>query len=96
MSDLRTSQDVLIRVTDLKVHFPFTSGPIWRRSRGAVRAVDGISFGVSRGETLGLVGESGCGKSTTGRAIMQLVRPTAGSVLFSSSFQSNHKWKVNP
>ena len=82
MSERRDSRDALLQVTDLKVHFPFTSGPIWRRSRSAVRAVDGISFDIYRGETLGLVGESGCGKSTTGRAILQLVRPTEGSVRF--------------
>jgi len=72
----------LIQVRDLKMHFPIGRGIILSRTVGAVRAVDGISFDIMRGETLGLVGESGCGKSTTGRAILQLYRPTAGSVVF--------------
>jgi oligopeptide transport system ATP-binding protein len=72
----------LVEVQDLKVHFPITSGGLLRRRIGAVKAVDGVSFTVRRGETLGLVGESGCGKSTTGRAVLQLYRPTAGRVLF--------------
>ena len=70
----------LVEVQDLKVHFPITSGGLLRRRIGAVKAVDGVSFTVRRGETLGLVGESGCGKSTTGRAVLQLYRPTAGRV----------------
>jgi peptide/nickel transport system ATP-binding protein len=73
---LRNSDDVLLRVEDLVVEFPVG------RTGLKVNAVTGISFDVLRGETLGLVGESGCGKSTTGRAIMQLPRPTAGSVQF--------------
>jgi oligopeptide transport system ATP-binding protein len=72
---------VLLKVDNLVKHFPITRG-IFSRQVGAVHAVDGISFQVSRGETLGLVGESGCGKSTTGRAILQLHRPTSGSVFF--------------
>jgi oligopeptide transport system ATP-binding protein len=71
----------LIQVRDLKVHFPVGRGLILRRG-GAIRAVDGVSFDILRGETLGLVGESGCGKSTTGRAILHVYRPTAGSVVF--------------
>ncbi len=74
--------DTLVSITDLKVHFPITSGVIVQRKVGAVRAVDGLDFDVLRGETLGLVGESGCGKSTTGRAILQLDRPTAGHVFY--------------
>ena len=77
MSDPRPE---VLRVDDLKVHFPLPPGLPWQRSRGAVRAVDGVSFTLRRGETLGLVGESGCGKSTTGKAIMQLPPPTRGSV----------------
>ena len=73
--------DLLLEVSDLKLHFPeragFFSGPT-----GVVKAVDGISFTVPRGSTLGLVGESGCGKTTTGRAILNLVAPTSGSVKF--------------
>ena len=67
---------------NLKKHFPITSGIIVQRQVGAVKAVDDISFDVYKGETLGLVGESGCGKSTTGRTILQLYKPTAGSVVF--------------
>ncbi len=74
--------DVILSVTDLKKHFPINAGFILQREVGAVKAVDGISFDVKRGETLGLVGESGCGKSTTGRTILQLYEPTAGSVKF--------------
>ncbi|MEW6504915.1 MAG: dipeptide ABC transporter ATP-binding protein [Chloroflexota bacterium] len=77
-----TSTEVLLQVRDLVKHFPIMRGTLIQRQVGAVRAVDGISFDVFRGETLGLVGESGCGKSTTGRAILQLYRPTSGSVVF--------------
>ncbi len=73
--------DTILRVEDLKMHFPIYRG-VFQRQVGAVHAVDGISFNVVRGETLGLVGESGCGKSTTGRAILQLYKPTAGQVHF--------------
>lgn len=75
------NNDVLVSVKNLKMHFPIYRGVI-QRQVGAVRAVDGISFDIHRGETLGLVGESGCGKSTTGRTILQLYEPTAGSVFF--------------
>ncbi len=71
-----------LSVRDLRVHFPLTSGFLVRRQTGAVKAVDGVSFDIAPGETLGLVGESGSGKTTTGRAILQLQRPTAGSVEF--------------
>ena len=72
----------LIEVDDLRVEFPVREGGgFWRRSR-ALHAVDGVSFAIPQGETLGLVGESGCGKSTTGRAILQLLRPKAGEVTF--------------
>jgi oligopeptide transport system ATP-binding protein len=74
--------EVLLRVEGLKKHFPITKGIVIQRQVGAVKAVDGISFEIIRGETLGLVGESGCGKSTTGRTILQLYRPTAGDVYF--------------
>src|SRR5437762_11532418 len=74
--------DKLLEVSNLKMYFPITQGIILQRQVGFVRAVDDISFFIRRGETLGLVGESGCGKSTTGRAILQLYRPTAGQVEF--------------
>ncbi len=78
----RTADTNLLEVRDLVMHFPLTQGIIFQRKVGAVRAVDGVSFTIRRGETLGLVGESGCGKSTTGRAILQLYRPTSGAVEF--------------
>jgi len=74
--------ETLYEIRDLKKHFPLTSGMIFRKQVGAVHAVDGVSFDVKRGETLGLVGESGCGKSTTGRCILRLIEPTAGEVWF--------------
>ncbi|HZO73584.1 MAG TPA: ATP-binding cassette domain-containing protein, partial [Ktedonobacteraceae bacterium] len=69
----------LVEVKGLKVHFPIKGG-LLGRAVAQVKAVDGVDLFIRRGETLGLVGESGCGKSTTGRAILQLIRPTAGSV----------------
>ena len=76
------SDRTLLQVEDLKVHFPIREGIILERQVGVVRAVDDLSFRIRRGETLGLVGESGCGKSTTGRAIIRLYEPTAGRILF--------------
>ena len=77
-----TENGAILKVQNLKMHFPITQGIIVQRRVGAIKAVDGVSFDIMRGETLGLVGESGCGKSTTGRAILQLYRPTAGEVYF--------------
>ena len=74
-------EESLLEVRGLKVHFPMISG-ILRRTRGYVKAVDDISFNLQEGETVALVGESGCGKTTTGRAILGAVEPTAGEVIF--------------
>jgi oligopeptide transport system ATP-binding protein len=81
-SAAQDSREVIVRVTNLKKHFPINSGIIIQRQVGAVKAVDDVSFEVHKGETLGLVGESGCGKSTTGRTVLQLYKPTAGTVEF--------------
>ncbi|MCZ6467418.1 MAG: dipeptide/oligopeptide/nickel ABC transporter ATP-binding protein, partial [Alphaproteobacteria bacterium] len=78
----RVSGEVLVQVRNLKMHFPITSGVLIQREVAHVRAVDGVSFDIRRGETLGLVGESGCGKTTTGRCILRLERPTAGEIYF--------------
>ncbi|HSH75381.1 MAG TPA: ATP-binding cassette domain-containing protein, partial [Longimicrobiales bacterium] len=71
----------LLRVRDLRKHFPVRQGA-FGRTKEHLRAVDGVSFDLWRGETLGLVGESGCGKSTTGRALLRLIEPTAGEISF--------------
>ena len=89
MADTQTSGnatspdgDIILDVRDLKMHFPVASGMLWNRSIAYIKAVDGVSFSVKRGETLGLVGESGCGKTTTGRCILQLYKPTGGEIDF--------------
>ena len=74
--------NVLLDVRNLKMHFPVTSGIIFQKVVGLIKAVDDVSFFVRRGETLGLVGESGCGKTTAGRCILQLYEPTSGQILF--------------
>jgi oligopeptide transport system ATP-binding protein len=78
---MKNNGEVLVKVDNLKKHFPIYAG-VFRQLVGAVKAVDGISFEIYRGETLGLVGESGCGKSTAGRVILQLYEATEGSVVF--------------
>ena len=75
------SKDNILEVTGLKVHFPIKKG-VFGRTVGYVKAVDGVSFVLKRGETLGVVGESGCGKSTTSRAILGLNKPCGGEILF--------------
>ena len=72
----------LLTVTDLTKHFPVRKGILWEKTVGYVKAVDGVTFSIPEGKTLGLVGESGSGKSTTGYCILQLIRPTAGSIRF--------------
>jgi oligopeptide transport system ATP-binding protein len=81
-SPVETASDILVNVQNLKMYFPVTAGLIFQRKIADVKAVDGIDIKIKKGETLGLVGESGCGKSTTGRAILQLYKPTAGTVNF--------------
>ncbi len=78
------SRDVLVNVRDVKMYFPVTAGLIFQRRVADVKAVDGVTFQIRRGETLGLVGESGCGKTTLGRMVLLLYKPTAGSITFNS------------
>ncbi len=72
----------LVEVTDLRMYFPITSGVLIDRHIGDIKAVDGVSFSIRKGETVGLVGESGCGKSTVGRTLLRLYKPTGGSIVF--------------
>src|SRR5262245_56589804 len=90
-------RDELLRVQDLKVHFPLTKGIVIQRQVGTVRAVDGVSFALERGDTLGLVGESGCGKSTTGLATLRMLDPTAGRIVFEGEDITAHdKERMRP
>src|SRR5207245_456742 len=79
---MEAEREPLISIRDLKVHFPATGGSLFGRARRTVKAVDGVTLDIYPGETLGLVGESGCGKTTLGRAILRLTEPTSGQVLF--------------
>jgi len=77
-----SNDNLLLDVKDLKMHFPVTAGIVFQKAVAYIKAVDGVSFSVRHGETLGLVGESGCGKTTTGRCILQLYKPTSGDIYF--------------
>jgi ABC-type glutathione transport system ATPase component len=82
MDSKKQQGEALLKVRGLKQHFPFFGGFPFKKEIGKVRAVDGVDLDLYPGETLGLVGESGCGKSTTARSIIQLYQPTAGSIEF--------------
>ena len=85
-TEIDMPEDYLLKVDNLVKHFPITKGIFFRKQVGAVQAVSDVSFHIKKGETLGLVGESGCGKSTTARAILRLLEPTSGKVLYRTSF----------
>lgn len=89
MSERQSRDELLLEVTDLKKHFPIHRG-VLRRTVGHVKAVDGINFYIKKGETLGLVGESGCGKTTSGRCILRAIELTAGEILF--KFDDEKGW----
>ena len=74
--------DTLVEIRDLKKHFPVMKGVIFQKPIGWVKAVDGVSYSISTGETLGLVGESGCGKTTTSKLLLMLEKPTSGAIIF--------------
>ena len=80
-----TTNETLLEVEDLQMYFPVTSGIVFQKKVADVKAVDGVSFTLKKGETLGLVGESGCGKTTAGRTILQLYKPTGGSIKFNGT-----------
>jgi oligopeptide transport system ATP-binding protein len=90
-TDASARDRILLSVSDLRMYFPVTEGLIFERRIGDVHAVDDVSFELPRGETLGLVGESGCGKSTTGRTILRLYKPTAGKIIFDGVDVTNLK-----
>jgi oligopeptide/dipeptide ABC transporter ATP-binding protein len=84
----KSANENILEVTDLKMYFPVTRG-LWRRKIAEVKAVDGVTFKLKRGETLGLVGESGCGKTTVGRCVIRLYQPTRGKIVFEGQDISN-------
>ena len=86
-------REEILRVEDLKVHFPLTRGVVVQRRIGSVKAIDGVSFSLARGETLGLVGESGCGKSTTALAVLRMLEPTGGRIVFEGEDITHHSAK---
>src|SRR3712207_519537 len=86
---MSTAGDPLLRVENLKMYFPIKSGIVLDRHVGDIKAVDDVSFEIRRGETLGLVGESGCGKSTVGRALLRLYEPTGGRIVFDGQDVTN-------
>ena len=90
MLDVNAADAPLLVVEDLKVHFPVMAGTLFQKQVASVRAVDGVSFTLKRGETLGLVGESGCGKSTTGLAILRMLDITGGRVVFDGQDITRH------
>ena len=82
MSTVEAPTGVLVDVRELKKHFPVTKGVVFQRTVGWVKAVDGVSFAIRKGEALGLVGESGCGKSTIARCLLKLLAPSGGTICF--------------
>jgi oligopeptide transport system ATP-binding protein len=86
----KKTDQLLLKVTDLAVHFPIYQGTVFKKKVGHIKAVDGINFHIAAGETLGLVGESGCGKTTTGRAILCLDRATGGEIIFEGNDITRH------
>ena len=75
-------QETLLSVQNLKMYFPITKGIIFQKHVGDIKAVDDVTFEIKRGETLGLVGETGCGKTTVGRTVLRLYEPTDGQIIF--------------
>ncbi len=90
MSTSSPDSEELLRVENLSVHFPVMRGIVIQKQVATVKAVDGVSFALKRGETLGLVGESGCGKSTTGLAVIRMLKPTAGRIVFEGEDIAGH------